>query len=105
MTTWTNRQKYSHYIPVVGDKSPPKTNIRKGSISKEHDTKAGRDKDKSRASVEAHTKRRSTMNSRAAYDDDEVLRKVIEESKGDGGAAEPETNSRKGKRSRDESEE
>ncbi|KAK8185205.1 uncharacterized protein BKA78DRAFT_256675 [Phyllosticta capitalensis] len=97
-------QKYSHYIPVVGDKSPPKTNIRKGSISKEHDTKAGRDKDKSRASVEAHTKRRSTMNSRAAYDDDEVLRKVIEESKGDGGAAEPETNSRKGKRSRDESE-
>jgi hypothetical protein len=27
------------------------------------------------------TKRRSTMNSRAAYDEDEVLRKVLEESK------------------------
>ncbi|KAK7551717.1 hypothetical protein IWX49DRAFT_276032 [Phyllosticta citricarpa] len=97
-------QKYSHYIPVVGDKQPPKSNVRKGSISKEHESKAARDKDKSRASVEAHTKRRSTMNSRAAYDDDEVLRKVIEESKGDGGATEPETNSRKGKRTRDESE-
>ncbi|KAK8155947.1 hypothetical protein IWX90DRAFT_54381 [Phyllosticta citrichinensis] len=97
-------QKYSHYIPVVGDKQPPKADVRKGSTSKEHESKGPRDKDKSRASVEAHTKRRSTMNSRAAYDDDEVLRKVIEESKGDGGAAEPETNSRKGKRTRDESE-
>jgi hypothetical protein len=43
------------------------------------------------------TKRRATMNSRdAAYDEDEMLRRAIEESKGMGAL---------GKRSRDDSEE
>jgi hypothetical protein len=52
------------------------------------------------------TKRRSTMNSRAAYDEDEVLRKVLEESKVDGAANPSETGaSRKGKRAREDSEE
>jgi hypothetical protein len=52
------------------------------------------------------TKRRSTMNSRSAYDEDEVLRKVLEESKVDGRGNPSEAGtSRKGKRVREESEE
>lgn len=46
------------------------------------------------------------MNSRAAYDEDEVLRKVLEESKHEGPAAPSDTGtSSRRKRSRDESEE
>lgn len=46
------------------------------------------------------------MNSRAAYDEDEVLRKVLEESKVDGHLDPSEASqSRKGKRLREESEE
>jgi hypothetical protein len=51
------------------------------------------------------TKRRSTMNSRAAYDEDEVLRKVLEESKVEDATNPSETGTRRGKRGRDESEE
>jgi hypothetical protein len=43
------------------------------------------------------------MNSRAAYDEDEVLRKVIEESKQEG--ALPSENGTRKKRSREDSEE
>ena len=45
------------------------------------------------------------MNSRAAYDEDEVLRKVLEESKVEDPTAISETGTKKGKRARDESEE
>lgn len=45
------------------------------------------------------------MNSRAAYDEDEVLRKVLEESKQEDPPQIPNNGSRKGKRPRDESEE
>ena len=44
------------------------------------------------------------MNSRAAYDEDEMLRRVLEESKHEGQQAQ-DNGSRKGKRVRDESEE
>lgn len=57
-----------------------------------------------RASVDSFSKRRSTMNSRAAYDEDEVLRKVLEESKNEGPAL-PSDNGNRKKRSRDDSEE
>lgn len=43
-----------------------------------------------------NTKRRATMNSRGAYDEDEMLRQAIEESKAEGSL---------GKRTRDDSEE
>jgi hypothetical protein len=43
------------------------------------------------------------MNSRAAYDEDEVLRKVLEESKTEGSVVDG--GSRRGKRARDDSEE
>lgn len=98
-------QKYSHYIPVVGNKVPSKHSARKSSVSKEAESRSSKEKDKqSRSSVEAFTKRRSTMNSRAAYDDDEVLRQVLEDSKGEGGATTSENGTRKGKRGRDDSE-
>jgi hypothetical protein len=94
-------QKYSRYIPVY-DQQHGKA--RKSSDAKDSDKASGRDKDRSsRASVDSFGKRRSTMNSRAAYDEDEVLRKVIEESKHEGPQTE-ENGSRK-KRSREDSEE
>jgi hypothetical protein len=79
---------------------------RKTSLSKEPDEAALRDKDarNARASVESFGKRRSTMNSRAAYDEDEVLRKVLEESKAEGPMTQSESGNRK-KRSREDSEE
>jgi hypothetical protein len=77
---------------------------RKSSVSKESEGQASKDKDRNnRASVDSFGKRRSTMNSRAAYDEDEVLRKVLEESKHEGAPA-SENGNRK-KRSRDDSEE
>ncbi|KAF2818350.1 PHD-finger motif-containing protein-like protein [Ophiobolus disseminans] len=94
-------QKYSRYIPVY-DQQHGKH--RKSSVSKDGEKSSGRDKDRSsRASVDSFGKRRSTMNSRAAYDEDEVLRKVLEESKHEGAAA-SENGTRK-KRSREDSEE
>jgi hypothetical protein len=105
----------------VWEKTHPKSH-RKMSIAKETiETKpAGKDKDKDKdkekekerlprtnasASAEPFGKRRSTMNSRAAYDEDEVLRKVLEESKAEGTSVTDGGASRKGKRTRDGSEE
>jgi hypothetical protein len=77
---------------------------RKSSISKDADKPSGRAQDRSsRASVDSFGKRRSTMNSRAAYDEDEVLRKVLEESKQEGAASSDGSNGKK--RSREDSEE
>ncbi|PVH94884.1 hypothetical protein DM02DRAFT_538577 [Periconia macrospinosa] len=96
-------QKYSRYLPVY-DLHHGK-NARKPSLSKESDGKTARDKERvSRASAESFSKRRSTMNSRAAYDEDEVLRKVLEESKHEGPTEASENGTRK-KRGRDDSEE
>jgi hypothetical protein len=83
--------------------SHPKT-VRKGSVDKDD---RGKQKDRerlSRASALPETKRRSTMNSRAAYDEDEVLRKVLEESKTEGQGSTVD-GSRRGKRGRDDGEE
>lgn len=111
------RQKYSRYLPVW-EKTHPKS-ARKMSIVKDtiETTKpAGKEKEKEKdkeraprtnasASAEPFGKRRSTMNSRAAYDEDEVLRKVLEESKAEGTSVTDGGASRKGKRTRDDSEE
>ncbi|KAF1941363.1 hypothetical protein EJ02DRAFT_204090 [Clathrospora elynae] len=100
VTTSSKGQRYSRYLPVY-DQHGKK---RKSSVSKDAEEQPGKDKDRNnRASVDSFGKRRSTMNSRAAYDEDEVLRKVLEESKHEGGPA-SENGIRK-KRSRDDSEE
>ena len=96
-------QKYSRYLPVYDQQHGKKA--RKSSVSKETLSPSSRHNDRNaRASVDSLGKRRSTMNSRAAYDEDEVLRKVLEESKHEGGAPASENGNRK-KRSRDDSEE
>ena len=100
LTVLLHSQKYSRYLPVY-DQNHGKN--RKSSVSKDTEAQPGKDKDRNnRASVDSFGKRRSTMNSRAAYDEDEVLRKVIEESKHEGAASE---NGNRKKRSRDDSEE
>ncbi|KAJ4383593.1 Histone deacetylase complex subunit [Didymella sp. IMI 355093] len=103
VTTSPKGQKYSRYLPVYDQQHGKK--VRKSSISKETLSPSSRHNDRNaRASVDSLGKRRSTMNSRAAYDEDEVLRKVLEESKHEGGAPASENGNRK-KRSRDDSEE
>ncbi|KAF2728329.1 hypothetical protein EJ04DRAFT_477542 [Polyplosphaeria fusca] len=103
VTISSKGQRFSRYLPIYEPANHK--NTRKSSVSKESDGKASRDKDRlSRASVESFSKRRSTMNSRAAYDEDEVLRKVLEESKHERAVPQSENGSRK-KRGRDESEE
>ncbi|KAJ4341208.1 Histone deacetylase complex subunit [Didymella glomerata] len=103
VTTSPKGQKYSRYLPVYDQQYGKKA--RKSSVSKETLSPSSRHNDRNaRASVDSLGKRRSTMNSRAAYDEDEVLRKVLEESKHEGGAPASENGNRK-KRSRDDSEE
>ncbi|KAH6643555.1 hypothetical protein C7974DRAFT_438477 [Boeremia exigua] len=102
VTTSPKGQKYSRYLPVYDQQNGKKA--RKSSVSKETLSPSSRHNDRNpRASVDSLGKRRSTMNSRAAYDEDEVLRKVLEESKHEG-APLSENGTRK-KRSRDDSEE
>jgi len=108
LTTRPGSWKYSRYVPVFEQQQ---SKNRKSSVSKDVERQAGvADKERSdrndrnpRSSVDSFGKRRSTMNSRAAYDEDEVLRKVLEESKHEGTVA-SESGNRK-KRSRDDSEE
>jgi hypothetical protein len=101
LTSWTHRQRYSRYLPVFEYANSKSS--KKRSVSKDVEPKGSRENQKSsRASAESFTKRRSTMNSRAAWDEDEVLRKVLEASKGEGSV---EGGSTRKKRSRDDSEE
>ena len=80
--------------------SPP----RKRTAAKESEGRSLKETDSKNAGLHANGKRRSTMNSRAAYDEDEMLRRALEESKG--GATESSTSGpRKTKRARDESDE
>ncbi|KAI9890814.1 MAG: hypothetical protein M1814_003598 [Vezdaea aestivalis] len=74
-----NGQRYSKYLPVTG--SSEKTS-RLSSPSNDTDQKSSKDKASRAAALAQLTKRRSTMNSRdAAYDEEELLRRAIEESK------------------------
>ncbi|OCT50421.1 hypothetical protein CLCR_07432 [Cladophialophora carrionii] len=80
--------KSSRYIPLLDASS-------RRSSPLSSNPEAGRKKDSKSAQSEI-TKRRATMNSRVAYDEDEMLRRAIEESKEMGSL---------GKRTREESEE
>lgn len=94
-------QRFSRYVPVVGSKLP-KTLSRK--LSKDSGKPGKKDKDSVRQSTERPGKRRSTMNSRSAYNEEEAYLIALEESKQD---AVPvgENGGRRGKRARTESEE
>lgn len=90
-------QKYSLYQPVYGKSH------RKASVSK-HGDKASKERDLARASTDPATgKRRATMRSKEHDDEEEQLRRAIEESKrGLGGNG---NGRRNGKRGREESDE
>lgn len=101
VTTSPKGQRYSRYLPVYDQQHGKQ---RKSSVSKDTERHSSRDRDRNaRASVDSFGKRRSTMNSRAAYDEDEVLKKVLEESKHDGAPGSEHGNRKK--RSREDSEE
>lgn len=92
-------QRFSLYLPVVRRIMP---NVRKVSMSRgDQDVKLKKEREiLARLGADlSGPKRRSTMNSRQNYDEEEMLRKAIEESKG-----EADTEPRKTKRLRDESE-
>ncbi|KAI2793640.1 hypothetical protein POX_a00223 [Penicillium oxalicum] len=96
-----NGQRSSTYLPVAPASSPAPSSR----ASSRETSRRSRDP-KSRGSEGAsNPKRRSTMNSRdAAYDEEELIRRAIEESKEETKSNEDETAPRLSKRSRSESE-
>ncbi|KAJ5381680.1 uncharacterized protein N7496_004108 [Penicillium cataractarum] len=97
----SNGQRSSTYLPVAPASSPAPS-----SRASSRDTSRRSRDPKSRGSEGAsNPKRRSTMNSRdAAYDEEELIRRAIEESKEDTKSITDEAAPRLNKRSRSESE-
>ncbi|KAF4589596.1 transcriptional regulator Cti6 [Ophiocordyceps camponoti-floridani] len=103
----SNGQKYSKYLPLH---RPSRATSRSTSITKDtkesaRSPKNGTSKTPRQNSASQASKRRSTMNSRDAAYDDELLRRVIEASKEDIVHEAVENSSRRVKRGRSTSEE
>ncbi|GAD97665.1 transcriptional regulator (Cti6), putative [Paecilomyces variotii No. 5] len=99
ITNEPNGNRSSSYLPVAPVSSPP------SSRASSRDNTRRTKEPKNRQNDNASTKRRSTMNSRdAAYDEEEQLRRAIEESKEETRATNEEVSNRRGKRSRSDSE-
>ena len=99
-------QAFSRYNRL--DKSNRSSSSRKQSSQKDHEPtppKEAYQKSRARDAVSSSAKRRTTMNSRIAWDEEEALRKALEESKSNGSSMAIESGSRKGKRVRDSSDE
>ncbi|KAJ5176648.1 Zinc finger PHD-type [Penicillium canariense] len=95
-----NGQRSSTYLPVAPASSPAPS-----SRASSRDTSRRSRDPKSRGSEGANPKRRSTMNSRdAAYDEEELIRRAIAESKEDTKSIADDTAALRTKRSRSESE-
>ncbi|PLB37937.1 putative transcriptional regulator (Cti6) [Aspergillus candidus] len=95
-----NGSRSSTYLPVV---APSSTAV--SSRESSHDPSKRSKDSKSRNNDMHNPKRRSTMNSRdAAYDEEELIRRAIEESKEDNQLDTDEASVRRGKRSRSDSE-
>ncbi|EER41319.1 conserved hypothetical protein [Histoplasma capsulatum var. duboisii H88] len=97
--TASNGQKSSRYLPVVGSSST--SSSRSSSLGSSRNLKNKKNRGSSGL---LSTKRRSTMNSRDAAYDEEQLRRAIEESKEDSKSVADDLGSRRGKRSRSDSE-
>ncbi|PCG98623.1 Zinc finger, PHD-finger [Penicillium occitanis (nom. inval.)] len=98
ITAEPNGSHSSQYLPVAPVFSPE-------SSSRESSSDNARRSRDSRSRQADPPKRRSTMNSRdAAYDEEELLRRAIEESKEDTRMSNDETSSRRTKRSRSDDE-
>ncbi|KAL2053669.1 hypothetical protein ABVK25_005973 [Lepraria finkii] len=101
ITIAANGRKYSYYLPGQEADSPQSS----PAPTPKDNSKKPRDSRASQVNAEHISKgRRSTMNSRDAAYEEEQLRRAIEESKREGGASSTTTGIRKGKRSRNESE-
>lgn len=70
LTCFVHRTKSSRYLPILQVESSRSSSL----SSNEQQKKEGKGK-------QEPAKRRATMNSRVAYDDDELLRRAIEESR------------------------
>ncbi|KAK4697934.1 hypothetical protein P7C71_g222, partial [Lecanoromycetidae sp. Uapishka_2] len=102
ITTNTNGRKHSLYIPVEDANSA----LSSPAPALKNNSKRSKDSKAAQLSAESLAKgRRSTMNSRDAAYEEEQLRRAIEESKREGGTLGTATETRKGKRSRSQSEE
>ncbi|KAK2756577.1 hypothetical protein FQN54_005470 [Arachnomyces sp. PD_36] len=100
IVTGVNGVKSSQYLPVTNS-SPPASSR----ASSRDNSKRGKDSKSRQNSNALSTKRRSTMNSRdAAYDEEEQIRRAIEESRDDNKTSPEENVTRRGKRSRSDSE-
>ncbi|OQE40234.1 hypothetical protein PENCOP_c006G04624 [Penicillium coprophilum] len=87
-------------VPVVAPSPGPSSRASSRDISR----RSKDPKSRSSESAAAHAKRRSTMNSRdAAYDEEELIRRAIEESKAETKSNADETDTHLGKRSRSDS--
>ncbi|KAE8147883.1 hypothetical protein BDV25DRAFT_159394 [Aspergillus avenaceus] len=96
----TNGNSSSQYLPVA----PPLSASSRES-SRDNSKRSKDSKQRQNESATGNPKRRSTMNSRdAAYDEEEQLRRAIEESKEEVKPASEEVAARRGKRSRSDSE-
>lgn len=95
------RQYSSQYLPVAPVQSSPATSR----DSSRDNSRRAKDSNSRQSESIANPKRRSTMNSRdAAYDEEEQLRRAIEESKEDTQPPAEDMALRRGKRSRSDSE-
>ncbi|KAJ5948793.1 hypothetical protein N7454_002100 [Penicillium verhagenii] len=101
-----NGTRSSTYLPVVPASSPaPSSRPVSRASSRETTTRRSRDPKSRNSDGDMNPKRRSTMNSRdAAYDEEELIRRAIEESKEDTKSLPDDTSIRRGKRSRSGSE-
>jgi hypothetical protein len=103
---WTSRlrsrrQHSSQYLPVAAVSSPGSSSR----ASSRDDSRRSLDPKSRQNEMAINTKRRSTMNSRdAAYDEEEQLRRAIEESKEETRMSHDDALSRRPKRSRSNSE-
>lgn len=103
---WTSRlrprsNKSSLYTPVAAPPSP----LPPSPSPPRDNSKNTRDKKSKSSDALSASKRRSTMNSRdAAYDEEELLRRAIEESKGQDKSTVEGSGSKKSKRTRSDSE-
>ncbi|KAJ5785840.1 uncharacterized protein N7503_011052 [Penicillium pulvis] len=101
-----NGQRSSTYLPVVPASSPaPSSRPVSRASSRETTSRRSRDPKSRTSDGDMNPKRRSTMNSRdAAYDEEELIRRAIEESKEDTKSLPDDSSIRRGKRSRSASE-
>ena len=97
-----NRRKYSLYLPVQESRSPHLSPV---SSPKKHSKRSKNSKAAQVNAANLSKGRRSTMNSRDAAFAEEQLRLAIEESKREGESVSMAIDTRKGKRSRSDSEE